>query len=85
MSEMVTYTWLTGTVCGRCMESIPRGGDMVPHMMKQCTLKPTCFIVVPAESDKPEAMMRARMFGHSAADAAAIVKTEAEMSAMKRS
>lgn len=73
-----------GARCGRCMEVAYGRTERAYHEAKRCALKPACFIVVPTETDKPEALMRARMFGHSAADADAIVKTQAEFDALSR-
>lgn len=84
MTETVKFTWLTGSVCIRCMETIPRGGDEISHLLKRCTLKPATYVVVPQDRDKPEAIQNAMLYGrHSRADAEVIVKTEAEMEAIR--
>lgn len=76
---------LLGARCGRCMEVAYGSVERAFHAAKRCALKPACFVVVPHERDRALAITQAMMYGrHSRADAEAIVKTEAEMSAMAR-
>lgn len=77
---------LLGARCGRCMEVAYGTAERAFHAAKRCPLKPTCFVVVPHERDKAEAIRNAMIYGRrSRADAEAIVKTEAEMQAMSAS